>query len=197
MHTPLLLLGLVLTSCTTTTQGHAVPASPPTTTGRAVELPSHGAPKVANPLDVTRFEEDACLALTAAQAQELVIEYPGEPWKSQFGEACKWETPKGGGDVSLGFFSSVDTGLSAAYAENENGEFEFFEPLGEIEGFPAVAHGGRDIRSAGTCEVSVGVSDELSFIVTVNLSSGNVGTKDPCEAGATVAGMALRTMKGM
>lgn len=195
------LLGLTLVGgCTTMTEGQATPgstaSSAPSPTGPGEEeLPSHGAPKVVNALDVGRFEQDACLALTAEQAQELVLKYPGEPWNSSFGDACLWITPKGNGSVSIGFFSELSRGLSAVYEEHEKGQYDFFEPQDEIEGFPAVVYGVQDRRSDGICDVSVGVSDKLTFVTTVTLSMNNVGNKDACQESVKVAGMMLRTMK--
>ena len=39
------------------------------------------------------------------------------------------------------------------------------------------------------------VSDQVEFESAVQLSRANVGEKDPCEAAAEVAGIALRTVK--
>lgn len=202
--------------CTTLSQGHATPtstssssseegttSSAPTSDESDIEetpgdeeLPSHGAPKVQNPLDVSRFEQDPCLALTQAQAQALNVPYPGEPGELAFGKACSWGiSGMRSGRVSIDFLSEDPTGLSSAYKSNENGEFAFFEPL-EILGFPAVAFDITDGRSSGQCAVGVGTSDTLAFTVNVVLSGVNVGVKDPCEETAKVAEMMLQNMKG-
>ncbi len=201
-----LLLGLtLLASCSNTSEG--TPRPTPTTETSAEspsgsdepdgeELPFAGAPKVNDPLETTRYQQDPCLALTSGQTEELNVNSPGEPRDGALGNACNW----GGKDdrralVELAFLDEYPFGLSAAYQANEDGKFDFFKVLPPIEGYPAVAFAGTDDRQNGGCAVDAGVSDEIAFGVMIRLSTANVGEKDPCETAAMVAGMALRTMK--
>jgi hypothetical protein len=210
-----LLLGvltlMVASGCTTTSEGSPEPTPTSETTVETTnstppssgseepqdrELPYAGAPKVDTPLDTTRYQQDPCQALTAAQAQELNVNHPGEPRDGALGNACEFP---GRSDVralvELAFLDENPFGLSAVYQANEDGKYEEFNVPPPIEGYPAVMPIATDDRPNGGCEVFVGVSDEIAFALFIRLSTANVGELDPCETAAMVAGMALRTMK--
>jgi len=211
-----LLLGLlslaIAASCTTTSGGSPEPTStssdttvettdstPPSSGSEGPEdreLPYAGAPKVDNPLDTTRYQQDPCQALTPTQAEELNVNTPGEPHDGGLGNACEF---RGTSDrralVDVASLDEYPFGLSASYQANEDGKYDFFDELGLIEGYPAVALAAADDRPNGGCGVDVGVSDEIAFNVVIELSTANVGEKDPCETAAMVVGMVLRTMK--
>ncbi len=198
-----LLLCLALAACTTTSQGEPKPEttttsastdSPPLSTDDD-DLPTNGAPSVDNPLDTTRFQEDPCATLTTKQLKALNLPATGEAKEILRGVACIWDNRETRGYAQVGFFTDVDNGLSGAYAANERGEFPYFEPIPDIDGFPAVLADIEDRRARGICGVLVGATDQLAIDVIVQLSAANVGEKDPCEVVVDVAGMALQTMK--
>lgn len=201
---PVACLLYLVASCTTTSQGEPTPA---TTSGASTasstappnsedDLPSHGAPKVDDPLDTRRFQEDPCLALTTEQAQdELNLPPRGEPEDIALGKGCKWFNPNTRGQVNIGFLTGNDRGLSGFYAANQRGEYPYFIELPAIEGFPAIASDIIDSRSTGYCIVVVGVTDQLTVDFALQLSQANVGKREPCTYAAEVAGKALRTMK--
>lgn len=199
------LLCLVVTGCTTASQGEPVPGditenstmtSAAPSSGGVDDLPSNGAPKVDNPLDTTRFQQNPCLTLTAKQAQDdLKLPPQGEPAEAPLGNSCKWLNPDTRGAVHIDFLPGNPRGLSSAYAANQRGEYPYFEVLQPIEGYPAIASDIEDRRPRGICIVVVGVSDKLTFDVYLQLSQANVGKIKPCEKATEVAGMALRTMK--
>jgi hypothetical protein len=200
------LLCLTVAGCTTISRGDpsSVPTSEVGTTDQSSpssagneDLPSHGAPSVEAPLeDASRFEQDPCSILTAAQAQELTLPVTGKQEDGALGLDCVWRNPDTRGRVTIGFLTSNRRGLSAAYAANERGEYPYFIELSPIEGYPAIASDIVDRRSRGICIVEVGVSDQLAFNVSLQLSQVNVGQQDPCDTAVRVAGMALQTMKG-
>lgn len=193
------MLGIVLLAgCTGTSPGSAEPApisSPEETTSSEESLPSDGAPKVENPLDTSKFQQDPCLALTAAQAQELNVGAQGKPVPAPLGNSCDWRNSDTGGHINLQFSDKYPRGLSATYRANTTGEYAYFVELPEIESYPAVARDISDRRAKGDCLIEVGVSDRLTFQLGVVVSRANVGKKDPCEVTVQVAGMMLRTMK--
>ena len=199
------LLCLAVAGCTTTSQGEAVPAtttevsathssSPPS--GGEDDLPSHGAPKVDDPLDTTRYQQDPCSALTASQAQqELTLPPNGKRDDAAFGKGCEWFNPDTRGRVSIAFLTSNPRGLSAAYEANQEGKYPYFNPLPLIEGYPAIASDVADRRPTGACIVVVGVTDQLAVQFSLQLSLANVGHVEPCDTAAMVAGLAMKTMK--
>ena len=158
-------------------------------------MPFAGAPKVNDPLDTTRFQEDPCQALTADQAESLAFPPTGKPQDMAFGNACEWRNPDTRGAATVHFLDRDPYGLSSEYLAHEDGRTELFVVLPPIEGYPAVVNNVVDRRPTGACTVVVGVSDEIRFEVPIRLSPENIGKKDPCEIAAMVAGMALQTMK--
>jgi hypothetical protein len=202
------LLGLALVSaCTETSEGSPRAASSeintstssPGTTGNGgdEELPFAGAPKVDNPLDTSRYEQDPCQALTPDQAQSLNLPPTGTINNDvALGIGCDWINKETQGDVSLAFLVDDARGLSPEYKSNNDGEWKFFEELPKIEGYPAIARSSSDnTRDSGFCTVVVGVADDMAFVSSLQLSQANIGQKDPCEVAAQVAGLALETMK--
>ena len=189
--------------CTTQSRGEPTPAttldgtssqSQQPSSGGGEELPFAGAPEVTDPLDTTRFQQDPCQALTAAQTRKLNLPPSGTPEKGRpLGNACIWSNTETLAEAEVHFSDKDPRGLSALYAVKD--QYAYFEELPPIDGFPAVARSGVDDRDTGRCSVVVGVSDEVTFDVPVRLSDANVGKRDPCEAAVQVARMALETMK--
>lgn len=202
MLTLLLLAMAVAAGCTTTSEGTPTPATSieggtsgtgtkPSEEGE--ELPFAGAPKVDDPLDTTRFEEDPCQTLTGAQTKELDLPSTGSPVDRPLGNSCRWRDSATRADAEVHFSSEDPRGLSAMYDTKD--EYAYFDELPPIEGYPAVATDVIDDRDIGRCIVVVGTSDEITFDASVQLSEADVSKKDPCEVAAQVAGMALETIK--
>lgn len=198
------LVCLAVAGCTKVSGGDPTPVptgsvsstgSASSSSGSGDDLPSNGAPKVKDPLDASRFEQDPCSILTAAQTRDLNVPATGKKRDGTLGLDCEWRNPDTRGWVTIGFLTNNHRGLSAAYARNQSEPYAYFTPLSDIEGYPAIASDIVDRRSEGVCIVYVGVTDQLIFSVAMHLSPSNVGTTDPCELGADVAGMALRTIK--
>lgn len=197
------LLGIAIVSaCTTPSEGDPRPAdSTGSTTSSSSgngkeELPFAGAPKVNDPLDTSRYEEDPCRSLTSAQAQSLNLPPTGTLDDTvALGIGCDWFNEQTRGEVNIVFLVDDPRGLSPEYDANRRGKWEFFEELPTIEGYPAVARAGIDSRDDGTCTVVVGVADDMAFALSVRLSLANIENGDPCKKAAEVAGLALQTME--
>ncbi|MFL6121834.1 DUF3558 domain-containing protein [Actinophytocola sp.] len=192
----------VVSACTTTSRGEPVPRTTVESSGtgsssteNGQELPYAGAPKVDDPLDTTRFQQDPCQTLTADQARSLTLPPSGERRDAPFGKACTWENADTRGLVEIHFLDGDPRGLSVEYQAHKDGKTALFEELPPIEGYPAVISNVFDDRASGKCTVVVGASDEIRFEVPVRLSSENIGHKDPCQVAAIVAGLALATIK--
>lgn len=198
---------LGLASCTVTASGNPIPdqvnSSENPTSGNSPssedppddELPSDGAPKVENPLDASHFEENPCDALTPDQANELNVSTTGTRADTSFGKGCLWRNEETGGATAIGFLSTVKRGLSETYRSYSKGEFEYFEPIEDLEGFPAVAWDTKSENPTNQCSVTVGVTDQLTLQTLTELSRENVGEKNPCEVGLLATSEMLTTMK--
>lgn len=205
-----LLLGaatvVLLAGCTTTTPGQASPTpengsetSSDTTaqsgSPESDELPTDGAPKVDDPLDTTKFQENPCLSLTSEQSEDIFGLSPtGRPFRGALGNACEWKNDEKSAQAEVRFLNENPRGLSAEYEVNDEGGWAFFESL-SVDGLPAVARGQADTRPEGECAVVVGATDEVTFEVRIQQSQDNIGKRDPCATAADVATEAVKTMK--
>jgi hypothetical protein len=191
----------VLAACTTTAEGNPIPdqvnssTTPPSEASPDDELPTDGAPKVENPLDASHFEQNPCDALTPEQAGALNVDPTGTRADTTFGAGCLWRNPQSGGSTIIGFLTTVKTGLSDTYRSHDRGEFTYFEPIDDLEGFPAVAWATDTDKPTRACSITAGITDELAIQIRTELSRDNVGQKDPCEAGVMATGKMLTTMK--
>jgi hypothetical protein len=202
VRTRLLLVLAVLavaTGCTVTSEGTPRPTSSDSanteTSADSEALPSDGAPKVENPLDVSHFEENPCDALTSEDAKELNVPATGEQSGDAIGETCHWRNSQTRGFLSITFLSGEKRGLSSVYREAKEVKFPYFESIDDVEGHPAAAYSTAEEKATIDCAVAVGVTDQLAFIAHVALSDANIGQKDPCEMAAKAARMMMRTMR--
>lgn len=200
-----LISAAAVAGCTTLAAGTPVPGATPTSETTADQppgsapadeekLPHSGAPNVADPLDISRYVDDPCLALTADQAEQLSLPHPGEPDETPLGKACSWVNRDSFLSLDLSILNENPTGLSSFYHANDHGKYEFFEPLPPIEGFPAVAYDVLDERDSGRCPIAVGVANDLAFEAALQLGTND--TKDACTEGTAAVALVLRTMKG-
>ncbi|WP_414936035.1 DUF3558 domain-containing protein [Amycolatopsis sp. cmx-11-51] len=192
---------LALAACSNpTTNGTPTPtsggsSSPPST---STSLPS-GVPKVEHPIDVTRFKQDPCTALTKTQVEDLLgspnTETVPRP-DGEAGPACRWSIPSTAQPrVNVIFGSSPDGGTASVYAAKGN-TYKLVEPLESIDGYPVTAYGVVDRRAEGACSVSLGISDTETVGIAATQSTANVGKKDPCAAAREGAIRVLATIRG-
>ncbi|MET9260497.1 DUF3558 domain-containing protein [Amycolatopsis sp. NPDC004079] len=167
--------------------GAQQPGAAPPRSDPAATAPGPGVPKVANPIDVTRFKQNPCDALTSAQISDLLG-----------GNARVKPDPHGPGGPACGWFSqaqlvvvfpAVDKlGLTSIYRA-KGGAYPFFLPLDPADGYPVVAYGEADRRASdGACDIAVGTSDRETLVVSITQSPGRKGETDPCESARRIAG---------
>ncbi|WP_205670147.1 MULTISPECIES: DUF3558 domain-containing protein [Amycolatopsis] len=188
---------LVLVSCSDTIDGR--PAQPTsqsprgdTTTG---QVPGPGVPKVLTPVDVSRFKQNPCNALTSTQISDLLGPHARvkPDLKSPAGPSCGWLSLA---TIQVAVPNVDDLGLTSIY-RSRGGIYPFFLPLAPVNGLPAVAYGQDDSRaSRGECDVAVGVSDRETIEVSVRQSPENKGKEDPCESARKVAEKILGNLPG-
>jgi hypothetical protein len=194
----------LLQGCTTENGGNPAPATtsgtqedldPPATSSAPAGGSQVTAPRVATPLKGDKFTADPCSTLSTAQLTEFAIANPGEKTSNNDGTICNWQSGTSGQKTGIAviFAPSVKNGLSNAYSLNSSGTYKdgYFEPT-EISGYPAVYNDLSDQRASGTCNLTVGISDQSVFGVVVQ---GRAGT-DGCKAASNVAKAVLQTIKG-
>jgi hypothetical protein len=119
----------------------------------------------------------------------------GKRSKSAFGVACQWAGRDiSGSRVDVSFNTRTRDGLSAVYRSKDQNNYKKFEPVPDVEGFPAVIAEPSNTPQ-GNCTMFVGVSDEVAFQLGVQQSTQKVGSVDPCDVSKAVASLLLQTMK--
>lgn len=192
---------LLVSACTATQNGTATPSlTDPVTSATgdsAPQLPGAGVPDVATPIDTTRFQQKPCMTLTDTQITELLG--PDTAAKPQdigdFGVGCAWH-PRSvtQATVSVIYATKNRIGLTALY-QQKGTTFPLFVPMDPIDGYPTVAYGQADLRPKGNCAIAIGTSNQDIVDVSVALSEGNVGKKDPCVAAHDVAATVLTNLR--
>ncbi|MFB9930671.1 DUF3558 domain-containing protein [Amycolatopsis halotolerans] len=180
---------LAVTACSTT-PGTPVPATPesssaPTSTARSV-------PKVSNPLDATKYEQNPCSLLSQTQATEVINSVRNRQGKGLVAPICTWYDDRDN-SVGLGLLPNQG-GLAAAYS-NSDSESGYFEVAPDVNGYPAVFAGTTDDRKRGGCQIAVGIKDDETFTASVMLDKSFPGYNDPCSLAAKTAAAAVTTLK--
>ncbi|RZQ64247.1 DUF3558 domain-containing protein [Amycolatopsis suaedae] len=200
-----LVLAFVVAACSgngtangraTTPQPVPVPSEPsPGSSEGGDQVPGHGAPSVASPLDTSRFEAAPCSVLTKPQVSEL-LGSPDTPSKPDnvVGPGCAWDGP-GSAQVGITFPKVNNLGLTAIYRDRNRG---FFKELPPVDGYPLVAYSAEgNPADSGRCQAALGVSDRTIVDIGVFQSEKNLGKKDPCESVQDVAAMVVANLKGV
>lgn len=192
--TTVLLAAALLAGCSTVTAGNAVPEDRSSATAQPPPSSSSGAPRVENPLDISRYRESPCSALTEAQIEQNLGSDAIQTADTSVVPSCLWTTASDPtADISVVFGQS---GISRIYA-GQGTLFELFKPMGAIEGYPAAAYDTSDNRmTSGECTVEVGTSDTSAIDVGVTLFQESVGTKDPCDAAYQIAKLVIDNIRG-
>lgn len=194
----------LMSGCTSTTGGAATPA--PSSPGASSEPTSDAnVPKVASPLDASKYESDPCGLVPADELARLKFTDPGEPRQNdgsaenKAGPNCGWKI-KGEGISLLVILGTGNrdrgggglAGIQADY-ERPNGVTKFLERAPDVEGYPAIYWDTRDRRATGNCSMAIGIADDLAVSV---VTGGYEGQQDSCDAAQGAAAGIVRTLKG-
>lgn len=190
---------LALSACSTpTTNGTPTPSSggtSPTQSNSAILPP--GVPRVEHPIDVTRFKQDPCTALTKSQAEELLGGAPEAVQRDgSAGPACAWSIPSTARPVIDVIISNFGDSGTAKFYAGKGTTYKLLEPLEPIDGHPVTAYGIKDSRAQGDCSVALGTSDTQTLGISATQSEANVGKKDPCDVAREAAIRVLATIRG-
>ncbi|WP_409466870.1 DUF3558 domain-containing protein [Amycolatopsis sp. GA6-003] len=182
------LLLLSLTACSST-PGTSVAATPesasPTSATRSV-------PKVNNPLNATKYEQNPCSLLSQAQATEVINAVRHRQGQGLVAPLCTWYDDRDN-SVGLGLLPGQG-GLAGAYA-NSDSKSGYFEVAPDVNGYPAVFAGTTDDRKRGGCQIAVGIKDDETFTASVMLDKSFPGYDDPCALATKTAAAAVTTIK--
>ena len=193
---------LVLAGCSTPGTAHPNPnndtKTPTNNTSRpqptSSDLPPN-VPRVTNPINTTRFEQNPCRVITPAQRNKLSIKTKPKPKMSESGPGCEWGDVFDDGITIEGAFLTKGRGSSIAglYKNNKLGRYDYFQPI-EIHGYPAAFSAPFDGRDRGGCAIAVGVRNDLLYSIGIDLGTENPNYGNPCSVLKRVAEMAVKTM---
>jgi hypothetical protein len=156
------------------------------------------APRVAHPLDASKFLAAACSSLTAADLSTLNLTgATSESHITAKSPVCNWDAfnaTDAAKNYHVGVtWETIDTnGLSAIYSLKS--EMAYWQPT-QIGGYPAVIAGQLDQRLDGDCVVDVGVSDSLFFFVGYQTSDSSV-VPQSCALATRAAADVIKNLKG-
>lgn len=188
------LVGLTVVGCTSVLAGAPVAEE----RGSATEEETYGAPRVSDPLDASAFLTTPCAALTPAQLAEFGVSQPGESDTDSAiarhsGPGCLWEqdsTPTTlPSTLDVSFLTGNKHGLSDTYRGQDR--FGLFEEI-TVDDYPAVINDMKDRRMQGTCNITVGISDTLTFRTA---EIGGPRGQDTCARTKRFAAAILTTLK--
>jgi hypothetical protein len=150
------------------------------------------APQVTNPLDVSKFEQNPCGVLTAAQAGQLANLTKTSGSSGGVSPICTW---KDDSYNDIGFSFVRGGGLNDAYAYQDS-QSGYFKVAPAVSGYPAVFSGTSDDRTTGGCQLIVGVRNDEEMQVNVSFVASSPHYKDPCAVTQQAAEAAIATLKG-
>ncbi|MGW4062494.1 DUF3558 domain-containing protein [Amycolatopsis sp. NPDC004747] len=191
---------LLLTGCSPEKTGTATPAPSGAASSSAPSDPA--VPKVANPLDASKYASKPCDIVPGSVLSSLKFTEPGhtqlqDEGLGAAGPGCGWKIS--GEGVSMQVIIGTGNrdrgagGLAGLYGAHESGQFPFLEAAPDVDGYPAIYVDKRDRRPIGNCVLDVGVADDLAINV---YAGGYEGADDSCAAAQKVAAAIITTLKG-
>lgn len=148
------------------------------------KLPHDGAPKVTNPIaDTSKLSADPCSVLAASDRAALKVASATPKLHTVAGDTCNFTGQSGKmGSTSGTLLNSKaggpTEGLSTTFA-NAKSDGTKLRTVGPYSGHPAVE---QPIKGDSTsCEVIVGLSDQLAYGLTVTDSDKTFGSGSPCQ----------------
>lgn len=168
----------------------------------AAKWPKHGAPDIAQPLDVSSLTHNPCDAITDTQVES----FPGTLDETQTspttaggaGTACGWifDGPRYSyGSISGGIVPPTPThhGLSSIYDGRDAAKV--FRPIKSINGYPAVIYSGSGPIESGSCRMSVGLRNDTAYRIQTMLDADHPSYDKPCRMARKLAGYIVQNLK--
>jgi hypothetical protein len=194
---------LLLAGCSPEKAGTASPAPSESAPGSSSNSSANpDVPKVAVPLDVSKYVSKPCDIVPASALSSLQFTGAGDTQLQDnglgaAGPGCSWKIS--GEGVSMQVIIGTGNrdrgagGLTGLYGAHESGQFPFLAPAPDVDGYPAIYVDKRDRRPLGNCSEHVGVADDLAINV---YAGGYEGEQDSCAAAQQVAAAIITTLKG-
>jgi Protein of unknown function (DUF3558) len=154
-------------------------------------------PRVAKSLDVSTWQTAPCTVLTQAQVNSLAPNATSRDNSAAgVGPGCSWneKTDLTKPSLGIGFVTANKSGLGSLYEKHVQGGMEILNRLNDIDGYPAVVYSpAADLVKNGSCNVAVGVTDQLVISAEIIVSDGP-GKATACDTAIKLATLAMDTM---
>lgn len=180
--------------------GGATPGSPTTEPSATGSGSPDAVPKVAQPLDPSKFLAKPCDLASKDFLTSHGYDPQGKPLTGSSavaGPSCSWDMPgfKGGLQVIVVTANQElgTGGLKGRYDLHQRDPGGYYEPV-EIGGYPAAFDDTQDLRPDGKCAISVGIADDLIFAVVGSDFFDN--PQKACTEAEAMAADVLETLKG-
>ncbi|MEU4674237.1 DUF3558 domain-containing protein [Amycolatopsis sp. NPDC023774] len=148
--------------------------------------------KVPAPLPTDSVLNDPCSVLSASQAAQVGLKPEGK-LDDRSPKACTWESSGNAeNSVGIGALPQNKNGLSDIYSGKASAAY--FTPV-TIEGYPAVFTDKSDDRSDGSCQLWIGITDQLAVSVGTVINVG-AHKSDPCPIAQQVGQAMVQHLKG-
>lgn len=163
------------------------------TTGAESSVPGE-APRVTNPLDATSLVSQPCDALSSQDREQLgFTEGSMRPMNVTDSMACSWNlTDENLNQVHLSVVTENPDGLDTVYRNQSQNAY--FEPT-SIAGYPGVYTGIVDSRDTGSCDLWIGVNDQVTLFVMASLEHGDASTES-CTTASEVGEAVIANLGG-
>ena len=161
---------------------------------------SGGVPKVPSPLSASALDGSPCDSALTTEQVTTFIGTPKTPERTDdfaTGPRCTWFSAGSGGQIGVFYETKIGGGMDVIY-RNVKPKSGRWEPT-TVQGYPAVAgtDKGMDQSITGTCNVTVGIRDDLVFGVGLSLSdNARKRGVDSCQGAEDIANTVLTNLKG-
>lgn len=153
-------------------------------------------PKVAQPIDTTRYEKQPCASLTALQLAQLGITTPPKPeLENKLGPSCEWNAFDQAGFTIGATLLLQGSSLAKVYTQHDQGQWPFFKPVADVSGYPGVLLDSLDVQPKGKCQLVVAVRDDVVYSVQGDLDPESRDYDNPCSIVQKATELAVSTMK--
>jgi hypothetical protein len=110
------------------------------------------------------------------------------------GPACSWSfaTEDGPSSTTGAVFTGDPShgGISGLYGKQQTGGLTKFQPF-TVNGYPGVIYDAASNSLPGSCGLAIGLRDDLTYTISVDLDALDRPFADGCELGKKVAGFVI------
>ncbi|WP_336162017.1 DUF3558 domain-containing protein [Amycolatopsis sp. VC5-11] len=168
------------------------PDAPPASSAPSSSSAGDSSLAVPAPLQTDGLIDNPCSALSDSQLTQIGL-LTGGRVTSGPPKSCRWKSSSNElNSISLAPLPQNKGGISDIYAQKA--KQAYFEPV-KVSDYPGLFAATDDARSDGSCQLWVGVTDQLAVSIITGISSGP-NKSDPCPIAKKVGDALVTHLKG-